>query len=83
MYTGDIFMTVVSVCSVLDRTWPYLRVYAICCVRKEIASRTCASAAREKRQISRVVVAAEDRIMKKIGQRELRKLSSTVIIRTR
>lgn len=58
-------MTVMSVCFVLDRIWPYLRVYAICCVRKEIASRTCASAGRETRQISKVVIAAEDRIVKK------------------
>lgn len=72
-------MTSVSVCSVLDRRWPYLRVYAIRCVRKEIASRTCAPAVRETRQISKAVVAAKDCIVKKnsnnLRARELRKIS--------
>lgn len=85
-YTSDIFMTLVSVCSVLDRRWPYLRVYAIRCVRKEIASHTCAPAVRETRQISKAVVAVKDSIVKKKLEqpsRTLRKFSWTIIIKKR
>lgn len=83
-------MTVVSLCSVLDRRWPYLRSYVIRCVRKEIASRTCASATRETRQISKAVLAAEHGIVKKkknleqLSQRDLcaSSLERAVIIKT-